>query len=57
MVIPYPPGIPLIQIGEKITNEYVEHIIKMKELGIKINGLYGADLDRLKIIYNSNTLS
>ncbi|MGD9677775.1 MAG: aminotransferase class I/II-fold pyridoxal phosphate-dependent enzyme [Vulcanibacillus sp.] len=57
MVIPYPPGIPLIQIGERITYDYVKHIIRMKELGIKMYGLYGDNLDCLKIFYNSNTLS
>lgn len=56
MIIPYPPGIPLIQIGEKITNEHVEHLLKMKDLGIRVHGIYGTDFNKINIIKNSNIL-
>ena len=37
-VIPYPPGIPLIQRGERITEEVAEACQKLLEQGIKIQG-------------------
>lgn len=38
-VIPYPPGIPLLQPGERIDEEMVEHIETLLEQNIEIIGL------------------
>ena len=37
-IIPYPPGIPLIIVGEKITTQLVEKIKELLELGVNIQG-------------------
>ncbi|WP_175637948.1 aminotransferase class I/II-fold pyridoxal phosphate-dependent enzyme [Metabacillus schmidteae] len=37
-IIPYPPGIPLIIVGEKITTELIEKIKELLELGVNIQG-------------------
>lgn len=37
-IIPYPPGIPLIMVGEKITTDLIQKIKEMLELGVNIQG-------------------
>ncbi len=37
-IIPYPPGIPLIVIGEKVTAELIETIRLLLEVGVNIQG-------------------
>lgn len=37
-IIPYPPGIPLINVGEKITTELIDEIKELLELGVYIQG-------------------
>lgn len=44
MVIPYPPGIPLLLIGEKITQEKVDSLKQLLEYGAKFQG--GSSLGR-----------
>ncbi len=39
MVIPYPPGVPMIQLGERITKEMVNYLIYLKEQGAKFTGI------------------
>jgi arginine/lysine/ornithine decarboxylase len=38
-VIPYPPGIPLIAKGEKITLESIHHYLFLKEKGTRFQGI------------------
>lgn len=38
-VIPYPPGIPLIAKGEKITSESIRHYLFLKEKGARFQGI------------------
>jgi arginine/lysine/ornithine decarboxylase len=47
MVIPYPPGIPLLMEGEEITKEKVEEIHQLMILGARFHG--GAYLTEQKI--------
>lgn len=47
MIIPYPPGIPLLMEGEEITVEKVEELLLLKELGAKFHG--GEFLSELNI--------
>ncbi|MBU7594115.1 aminotransferase class I/II-fold pyridoxal phosphate-dependent enzyme [Metabacillus halosaccharovorans] len=48
-IIPYPPGIPLIMVGEKITKELVEKIRRMIELGVNIQGDYHIKKGKINI--------
>ncbi len=43
-VIPYPPGIPLLLIGERITNDTLQHVKRLIASGARFQG--GASLDR-----------
>lgn len=47
MVIPYPPGIPLLMEGEKITTDILEELEQLINLGSKFHG--GEFLSDLKI--------
>ncbi|MCD2336430.1 aminotransferase class I/II-fold pyridoxal phosphate-dependent enzyme [Bacillus cereus] len=38
MVIPYPPGIPLIMYGERITSEHKEQIMYLERAGARFQG-------------------
>jgi arginine/lysine/ornithine decarboxylase len=38
MVIPYPPGIPLLMEGEEITLEKIEHLLKLMKQGARFHG-------------------
>ncbi|HDR7795041.1 TPA: aminotransferase class I/II-fold pyridoxal phosphate-dependent enzyme [Bacillus luti] len=38
MVIPYPPGIPLIMYGERITSEHKEQIMYLEKVGARFQG-------------------
>jgi lysine decarboxylase len=46
-IIPYPPGIPLLCPGERITNKMVEKILEIRESNIEVIGL---DKGKIKII-------
>lgn len=38
MVIPYPPGIPLIMYGERITQEHTKQITHLEKTGARFQG-------------------
>ncbi len=50
MIIPYPPGIPVIMPGEMITQEAKEYLRLCVEQGIKISGAFDNKLDKVRII-------
>ena len=53
MVIPYPPGIPLIMTGEMITAEHIENLERLLALGSRFHG--GSMLSNRKlIVYESS---
>ncbi|MNW71073.1 hypothetical protein D3C74_507030 [compost metagenome] len=39
MIIPYPPGIPLLYAGEMITEAIALRMIRLRELGAKWQGV------------------
>lgn len=38
MIIPYPPGIPLLMIGESITNDHIRQMKALLQMNVKIQG-------------------
>ncbi|MFZ5354222.1 MAG: aminotransferase class I/II-fold pyridoxal phosphate-dependent enzyme [Bacillota bacterium] len=50
MLIPYPPGIPVIMPGELITEEVLDYIAECMDKGIKINGPSDATLEKIAVI-------
>lgn len=50
LIIPYPPGIPIIMPGEVITKEAVDFASECVHRGIKINGAKDASLKHICVI-------
>jgi arginine decarboxylase len=50
MIIPYPPGIPVLIPGEVITREAYEYLKLCVAQNIKINGAYDAKLREVFVI-------
>ena len=49
-VMCYPPGIPLLAPGERVTAEILEHIRYAKEKGCSMTGPEDPDLERLNVL-------
>lgn len=54
MVVPYPPGIPILLPGERITEAIFKKIMLLKKKSIPINGTEDAVLDTIMIIAAKN---
>jgi arginine/lysine/ornithine decarboxylase len=50
---PYPPGIPIIVPGEKVTQEMVDYLREMHAVGARINGQDDPTLRTIKVIDES----
>ncbi|TCS77951.1 aminotransferase class I/II-fold pyridoxal phosphate-dependent enzyme [Tepidibacillus fermentans] len=50
MVIPYPPGIPLIQLGERITKGMVSYLLELKEMGSKFQGVVDPTISTINVV-------
>lgn len=49
MITPYPPGIPLLMPGERITREAIEYLQACRQSGISVMGLQGAQ-DQIQVV-------
>lgn len=49
----YPPGIPLLVPGERITNALLVQILRLKESGLSLQGLYDYDARQIRVIKES----
>lgn len=47
---PYPPGIPVLIPGERITKEVCEYLKELVKMGIRISGQEGHTLQTLKVV-------
>lgn len=52
MIIPYPPGIPVLMPGEVITREAYEYLKLCVQQGIKINGASDTKLETVCVLKN-----
>ncbi|RUT27699.1 aminotransferase class I/II-fold pyridoxal phosphate-dependent enzyme [Paenibacillus zeisoli] len=52
MVIPYPPGIPILYPGERITGEVSQLLIKLHQAGAKCQGTADSTMSSLKVYKN-----
>ena len=50
MIIPYPPGIPIIMPGEIINKDVIDYALECSRMGIKINGMKDASLKYISVI-------
>lgn len=39
MITPYPPGIPVIQLGERVTSEMIDYLSRLLDAGMAVNGV------------------
>ncbi|AWB42791.1 amino acid decarboxylase [Paenibacillus sp. CAA11] len=49
MVIPYPPGIPLLYPGERIKDAHIKQWIQLKNTGAKFQGIADPSLSSIKV--------
>ena len=49
-VMCYPPGIPILAPGERITQEIIDYILYAKEKGCQITGPEDEKIERLNVI-------
>jgi len=49
-VMCYPPGIPILAPGERITGEILEHIGYAKEKGCSMTGSEDPDLTQINVL-------
>lgn len=49
---PYPPGIPVLIPGERITQEVCEYLQELVSMGIRVSGQEGHKLKTLKVVKN-----
>ncbi len=50
MIIPYPPGIPIIHLGEEITKEAINYLLLLKDKGVRFQGTHDKDLNSIKTL-------
>lgn len=50
MVIPYPPGVPLLMPGEVITRDIMDYLAECRTCGIKINGTADRSLEFMTVL-------
>ena len=50
----YPPGIPILVPGERITETVVEKIAEYRKLGLPVQGMEDKDSRVLKVVGNSS---
>jgi arginine/lysine/ornithine decarboxylase len=50
LVTPYPPGIPLIVPGERITGEIVDYLLTGAAEGFHVEGASDTSLERLRVV-------
>lgn len=50
MVIPYPPGIPLVYPGERISSKVAERVRVLREAGAKFQGISDHTYQKLKVM-------
>jgi len=51
-ITPYPPGIPIIAMGELISNKIVETILKYKENSVTLTGMQDKTLKKINVLKN-----
>jgi arginine decarboxylase len=55
MVVPYPPGIPLLYPGERITPEAVEFLLTYRSQGASVQGIRDKTLQRI-LVWNGDSI-
>lgn len=56
-LLAYPPGIPILCPGERITMEIVEYVSKMKDANLSIQGTEDPNVDYIKVVNDLQILN
>lgn len=56
-LLAYPPGIPVLCPGERITSEIVAYVEEMKEAGLYVQGTEDPDVNYIKVLRDSEAIS
>jgi arginine decarboxylase len=55
MVMAYPPGIPVICLGERITRDVIDYIMLLKQEKCELQGTYDPDVDYIRVLGSSSS--
>ena len=50
MIMAYPPGIPIIIAGERISQDIIDYIEELKEADLHIQGMEDPELETINVI-------
>lgn len=56
-LLAYPPGIPILCPGEKITSEIVAYVEEMKNAGLYVQGTEDPDVNFIKVLRDAQAIS
>jgi len=46
----YPPGIPILCPGEVISQEIVDYVQKLKDVGLYVQGTEDPEVEKIKVV-------
>jgi len=52
----YPPGIPLIIPGEKITQEIVDYVQQLKDTGLYVQGTEDPEVEYINVVKDEDAV-
>jgi arginine/lysine/ornithine decarboxylase len=50
MIVPYPPGIPVLCPGERISEEVVRYLAQLVKMGARIHGMIAGEIPMLPVL-------
>ena len=53
-VMAYPPGIPIVAPGERMTKEIIDYIMYAKDKGCLLTGTEDMNVENINIVYEEN---
>ena len=56
MIMAYPPGIPIIIAGERISQDIIDHIEELKEADLHIQGMEDPELETINVIEEEDAI-
>lgn len=56
MIMAYPPGIPIIVPGERISKEIIEYVDRLKETKTQLQGMEDSTLEYIKVIEDEDAM-
>lgn len=51
VISPYPPGIPILIPGERITGEIIEYLTNLNDFGVSLPGYHKKEMGKIRVVY------